>query len=363
MTGRDSVCPSASGCRRFYPDERYTPPTGDCGRFQAGASPASTWSCPRAHNRGLRAPGSPHRSDGRRPKPPGARDVPIRTAASEPPPPVPGRPTSFLSFRTGPAKLGPVSTSARRALLLGVPALLFALITWQVLAHGPLLGLDARLSRALVHPDRTSELLSDLGNVQVALPVLVLALAHSAWHGRATRMAGWWLPPAAAAVLMALVPAIVVPLKDWTARPGTPVVPPAVGYFPSGHTATAAIAYGSATLLLLHRLRSPAARRALVGVFAALMLGVSYGLVRRGWHWPLDVVASWCLCTVLLTALSLVLGRGVSRNTRRSSSGTPSSRTGPSSPTRSSDPAEPATSRASDTSRSSSSSSGSPGSW
>ena len=234
--------------------------------------------------------------------------------------------------------------------------MLFALITWQVVAHGPLLGLDARLSRALVHPDRPSELLSDLGNVQVAVPVLAVALAHSAWRGRATRGDLWWLPPATAAVLMALVPVIVVPLKDWTARPGTPAVPPAVGYFPSGHTATAAIAYGCATLLLLPWLRSAPARRALVAGCAALVLGVSYGLVRRGWHWPLDVVASWCLCTVLLTTLSFVIGRSVSRNTRRSSSGTPSSRTGPSSPTTSSDPAEPATSHGSDTSRSSSSS-------
>ncbi len=247
-----------------------------------------------------------------------------------------------------------MSTVVRRAPLLGLPAVLFALITWQVVAHGPLLRLDARLSRALVRPDRFSELLSDLGNIQVAVPVLVLALVHVLWRGRSAGTRRWWLPPLAAAVLMALVPAIVVPLKDWTARPGTAVVPPAVGYFPSGHTATAAVAYGSATLLLLPWLRSPAARRVLVGVCAVLVLGVSYGLVRRGWHWPLDVVASWCLCTVLLTTLSLV--PGLSRSSGRSSSGTPSSRTGPSSPTRSSDPAGRARSRGSRTSRSSSSS-------
>lgn len=243
--------------------------------------------------------------------------------------------------------------------LLALPTLLLALITWQVVTHGPLLRVDTRLSRHLVHPDRFSELLSDLGNVQVAVPVLVLALAYSAWRGSATGTERWWLPPAAAAVLMALVPAFVVPLKDWTARPGTPLMPPGVGYFPSGHTATAAITYGSATLLLLPWLRSPAARRALVGVCAALVLGVSYGLVRRGWHWPLDVVASWCLGTVLLTTLSLL----VSRNRCRSSSGTPSWSSGPSSPTTSSDPEERARSRGSGTSRSSSSSSGSPGSW
>ncbi|WP_260327897.1 phosphatase PAP2 family protein [Streptomyces sp. Ag109_O5-1] len=265
-----------------------------------------------AHTTGASGSGSPHRSDGRPPQTPrGARrsDPDGRLGTT---PPVPGRPTSFLLFPL----LG----------LLGLPALLFALITWQVVAHGPLLRLDSRLSSALVHPDRFSSGLSDLGNVQVAIPVLVAAIGYVAWRGRATGTDRWWLPPTAAAVLMALVPAIIVPLKDWTARPGTPVVPPAIGYFPSGHTATAAIAYGSATLILLPWLTSVKVRRIAVVICAALILGVSYGLVRRGWHWPLDVVASWCLATVLLTALRLLL----TRSTRRSSSGTPSSSTGPS---------------------------------
>ena len=95
---------------------------------------------------------------------------------------------------------------------------------------------------------------------------------------------------------MALVPALIVPIKELTARPGTPVMPPGTGYFPSGHTATAAIAYGGATLLLLPWLRSGPTRRALLVTCATLVLAVSFGLVRRGYHWPLDVVASWCLC-------------------------------------------------------------------
>ncbi|MFJ8149273.1 phosphatase PAP2 family protein [Streptomyces sp. NPDC096048] len=217
--------------------------------------------------------------------------------------------------------------------LLGLPVLLFALITWQVLADGPLIGVDERLSRALVHPDRLSELLADLGNVQVAVPVLAVALAYVAWQGRAGGRDRWWLPPLAGALAMALVPALVAPLKAWTDRPGTPAVPPAVGYYPSGHTATAVVAYGAATLLLLGPLRSPAVRRVLVALCAVLVLAASYGLVRRGYHWPLDVVASWCLGAVLLAGVASVAGRTappVTRSTRRSSSGTPSSSTGPS---------------------------------
>ncbi|MFE5817318.1 phosphatase PAP2 family protein [Streptomyces sp. NPDC056479] len=260
-----------------------------------------------AHTPGASGSGSPHRSDSRPPQTPrGARpsDPDGRLGTT---PPVPGRPTSLF-------------------LLLGLPAVLFTLITWQVVAEGPLLDADAAASRALVHPDRFSELLADLGNVPVAVPVLVLALAYVTRRHRRIGTHHWWLPAVSAALLMALVPALIVPLKELTDRPGTPVVPPATGYYPSGHTATAAVAYGAATLLLLPWLNSVRARRALLALCAALNLGVGFGLVRRGYHWPLDVVASWCLCTVLVSLLWLFL----SRSNRRTSAGTPSRCTGPS---------------------------------
>ncbi|MGI5428956.1 phosphatase PAP2 family protein [Streptomyces sp. CA-179760] len=209
----------------------------------------------------------------------------------------------------------PTATHTRFvALLLSLPALLFVLITWQVVADGPLIRLDERASAELVHPDRYSELLADLGNVQVAVPVLAVALGYVALRTRRTRR--WWLPVTAAALLMALVPALIIPLKDLTDRPGTPAVPPGTGYYPSGHTATAAIAYGCATLLLLPRLRTPLARGALVTACGALVLGASYGLVRRGYHWPLDVAASWCLGAVLLSSLWLLLRRGTAGQPR-----------------------------------------------
>ncbi|MYR57356.1 phosphatase PAP2 family protein, partial [Streptomyces sp. SID625] len=97
-------------------------------------------------------------------------------------------------------------------------------------------------------------------------------------------------------------------------RPGTPAVPPGTGYFPSGHTATAVVAYGGAVVVLRPWLRTARARRLAVAGGVVLVLAVSYGLVRRGYHWPLDVVAAWCPGTVLLAVLS--------RSTRRSSSGT-----------------------------------------
>ncbi|WP_449348509.1 phosphatase PAP2 family protein [Streptomyces shaanxiensis] len=143
----------------------------------------------------------------------------------------------------------------------------------------------------------------------MAVPVLVTALAYVTWRHRRSGTDRWWLPATAGALLMALVPVIVVPLKIWTDRPGTPVVPPATGYFPSGHTATAAIAYGTATLFLLPLLPTPRLRRPLLLLCALLVLGTSYGLIRRGYHWPLDVAASWCLSAVLLQLLALTVRR------------------------------------------------------
>ncbi|OIJ89561.1 phosphatase PAP2 family protein [Streptomyces colonosanans] len=205
------------------------------------------------------------------------------------------------------------------------PALLFLLITWQVAVHGPLAQADERVGRAVAHPDQVSGGLADLGNIAVAVPVLAVVLAYAAWRARRDGTDRWWLPPVTAAALMAAVPALIVPLKELIARPGPPVMGPGTGFYPSGHTATAAVAYGAAALVLWPWLRTPYARRGVLAVSLALNLAVAYGLVRHGYHWPLDVLASWCLGAVVLSSLRLLL----SRTSRRASSETPGSGTGP----------------------------------
>ncbi|MFE3687985.1 phosphoesterase [Streptomyces sp. NPDC059095] len=126
---------------------------------------------------------------------------------------------------------------------------MFAVITWQVVSDGPLRRLDERLDPSLTGhgPSWLAEGLSDLGSMPVALPVLALAIGYALWRGLRRRAL-------IAAATMALVPLLVVPLKEWTARPGP--FDPATGYYPSGHTATAMVAYGAAALLL-----SPFVRR------------------------------------------------------------------------------------------------------
>ncbi|MGW9436434.1 phosphatase PAP2 family protein [Streptomyces sp. NPDC055607] len=227
-----------------------------------------------AHAAGASCPGTPHRSDGRTPHTPRGARQPDPLGRPGTTPPVPGRSALF---------------SALVAL---------AVVTWQVLVHGPLARLDERVSRALVDtvPRPLSELASDLGNMTVALPVLGCAMAYAVWRGcgRAALCAG---------LAMAAVPLLVIPLKEWTARPG-PLEPWAHGYYPSGHTATATVAYFGAAFLVSNRL---------VPVAAVLTAVTGTGLVLRGYHWPLDVVASLCLGLWILAVSSSCTRRSSAR--------------------------------------------------
>ena len=227
-----------------------------------------------AHTAGASGSGTPHRSDGRSPHTPrGARQT---------------DPTGHLGTLP-PVPRWPVLLVAGAGTLLA----LFLVITWQVLTDGPLLDPDERLGLELAGrgPAPLADLFADLGNMQVALPVLACAVLL-AWFRRARRAALY------AVLTMVAVPALVVPLKLWTDRQGP--LTEATGYYPSGHTTTAMVAYGAAALLL-----APYVKRSWVTLVAAVLLtaATSVGLVLRGYHWPLDVVAGWCVSGVLLLAL------------------------------------------------------------
>lgn len=190
-------------------------------------------------------------------------------------------------------------------------AVLFALITWAAAVGSPVRRADERLELHLVGhgPRQLTEVLADLGAMPVALPVLALALLYALVRGhRRQALAG--------AVTMVLVPALVVPLKLWIDRPGP--LTEATGYYPSGHTATAMVAYGTAAVVLAPF--AGARRTAPVAVLLTVATGA--GLLLRGYHWPLDVLGSVALCGVLLLLLARVVGL-ISRSTRRSSSKTP----------------------------------------
>ncbi|MFG3494553.1 phosphatase PAP2 family protein [Streptomyces sp. NPDC047928] len=238
-----------------------------------------------AHTTGASGSGTPHRSDRRPPQTPRGRRHTGLGGRSGTTPPVPGRPAS-------------VSGLVRSV----VPPLCgFALITWQVAVQGPLARLDERVGRALAGrgPGGLTELGADLGSLWVAVPVLAAAMAYAVWRGRRARALY-------AGLALALVPAVVVPLKLLLDRQGP--LTDATGYYPSGHTATALVAYCGAACLVR--------RRALMPVAVLLTVATGIGLVLRGYHWPLDVLGSVLLCGPLWWAVTAT-GR------RRSSGRTP----------------------------------------
>ncbi|TLS41625.1 phosphatase PAP2 family protein [Streptomyces montanus] len=242
-----------------------------------------------AHTTGASGFRSPHRSDSRPPQTPRGVRRPGLDGRLGTSPPVPGRPTLFL----------------------GGLALLFAFLTWQAAVDTPLRRADERLGRAITGsrlPGGAAEFLADLGNFIVAVPVLVAVLAYVAWRARRAGTPRWWLPPLAALVALAAVPALIAPLKAVVGRAGPPGME-GDGFYPSGHTATAAVAYGAAVLLLLPWLRDTYVRRELTIACVVLVVAVGFGLIRRGYHWPLDVAGSLVLSAMLLITLTVFLHR------------------------------------------------------
>ncbi|GLW57901.1 phosphatase PAP2 family protein [Kitasatospora phosalacinea] len=199
-------------------------------------------------------------------------------------------------------------------------ALVLLVVSWQVAVDGPLLGVDTavrdgvrRLRRAIGSTllNHLGVALSDLGGALVAVPVLLGCAGLATWLARRGGRPRWWVPVPVAVAAAVLVPLLVVPAKSWFARPGPYGVPLAAdqwGWYPSGHTATSAIAYGTAALLLARVLPAAVGRR-LGAVAVAVCLGVGAGLVWSDFHWLLDVVASWCLAGLLLLGLHRLLPR------------------------------------------------------
>ncbi|RII09623.1 PAP2 superfamily protein [Streptomyces sp. YIM 130001] len=199
----------------------------------------------------------------------------------------------------------------RRVLYVLLPVLL-ALLSWQAAVDGPVRRFDERLAgglRGLGLPRQPAEFFADLGGLAVALPVLALALAAGAVLGHRAGVRRWWLPPLAGASALAAVPLLVAPLKALVGRDGPPGMALGEGFFPSGHAATAVVAYGAAALVLLPCVRSARRRREAAVAYGLLMVLIGTGLVQRGYHWPLDVLGSWCLGGMLLLALRAALDR------------------------------------------------------
>ena len=207
-------------------------------------------------------------------------------------------------------------------LVPGGLALVLVLLTVNVLAGGPLVGVDRRI-RAAVQAQAASDtwrwvgdswhaparLLVELGNNQVAVPVLALCALIAAARHRSLRP----LLAAAAGVVLLLV--TVIPAKILIGRPGPgqpAVLEGHMGVFPSGHTTTAGVCFALGVLLLAPDLSLRARRTAVAGMTVLCFL-VGLALVWCDFHWFTDVVAGWALAALIVMA-ALRLARPAGRD-------------------------------------------------
>jgi membrane-associated phospholipid phosphatase len=187
--------------------------------------------------------------------------------------------------------------------------LILAILTINVLVHGPLVGLDERIRAAVLAradspawrwlsdtPHRPAPLLTDLGMTTVAIPVLAAVALALAIRRRTVR------PVLIALTGVVLLIGTVIPAKILIGRSGPglpPVSPGALGVFPSGHTSTACVCFSLAVLMLLAGRPARDWYPALAGL-GLLWLGVGAALVWCDWHWFTDVVAGWALSGLLI---------------------------------------------------------------
>ena len=187
--------------------------------------------------------------------------------------------------------------------------LVLALLTEQVVAHGPLLAVDRWTRRATLHLvadnpypwlNRLADWWTDLGSSPVAIPLLIAATLAATVRARS------WQPVLGSALAGTALFVTVIPGKILVGRPGPlgqPVGPGEWGWFPSGHTSTASVCLGTAAWLLALGCASARLRRLLYTVTTVLCVGVGICLVWCDYHWLLDVVAGWCLSGAILWAL------------------------------------------------------------
>jgi undecaprenyl-diphosphatase len=194
-------------------------------------------------------------------------------------------------------------------LITGGLLLILAILTVNVLVHGPLTGVDERIRAAVLarwnSPDwrwlgtdvhGPALLVTNLGAIRVAVPVLAAVALALAIRQHTIR------PLLIALTGVVLLLGTVVPAKIIIARPGPglPAVSPgALGFFPSGHTSTACVCFSLAVAMLLAGRPARSRYPALAGL-GLLWLAVGAALVWCDWHWSTDVVAGWALSGLII---------------------------------------------------------------
>ena len=174
-----------------------------------------------------------------------------------------------------------------------LPALLvlvLLLLGEQVLLGGPAVRLDTAVETALVpHRDNAlvavARILTELGDPALVVPLLLVGVVLLPRRGAALRHV---------VVLVAVLAAAVLGLKAGVGRPAAHGAAAHGGSWPSGHTTTAVVVWGTAARLLLRRPAAVLAARWVVPP----VVGVS--LVLAGYHQVSDVLAGFALGALLL---------------------------------------------------------------
>jgi membrane-associated phospholipid phosphatase len=199
----------------------------------------------------------------------------------------------------------PLRPQEMRMVVVAVGVLAFA--TADVLTGGPLARLDGHI-RAAVNPGPHSvpawlELVGALGDIGPAVALVAVA-------GLTCAQALWRLWPLALAFgNLATAEVAVLVVKAAVSRSGPASVADQTGYpgyFPSGHTTTAAVASGTVVFLAIagwtRGARLPDAGWAGLGCGLALGSLTAIGAVLGNFHWASDGLGGLALATIVLVA-------------------------------------------------------------
>jgi membrane-associated phospholipid phosphatase len=204
-------------------------------------------------------------------------------------------------------------------LMPGLPLLLLIFLTVNVVAHGPLLGVD-RWIRDAVQARATSaawgwvgdtryspaQILVDIATNQIAIPVLAVCAVIASARRISLR------PLLAAGTGLVLLLVTVIAGKVIIGRPGpgpaaAHIAPGGLGVFPSGHTTRASVCYILSALLLAPEV-SARLRRAMLAAAGALCFVVGLALIWCNYHWFTDVVAGWALAAIIIQICLVIAG-------------------------------------------------------
>ena len=190
------------------------------------------------------------------------------------------------------------------ALVILGSAWLFLGVLEDVATRDPLVDVDV-IVHGLLQKLRTPWLdsamvaVTELGDVQVLLPVILAALAWFVWR-RLWRTCLYWL--AAVGVAQVLVKVLKVALHR--SRPGLFYNGVESFAFPSGHATMSVVAYGFLAFLICRNQRAGA--RILIAATAALCIAlIALSRLYLGVHWASDVIAGTSFGLAWIGALAM----------------------------------------------------------